>query len=481
MLRRRCVSLTVVALVLVASNSSAQVQQQGNAAAGTMQLTNVTAAARDALFAAVDAFDTWSFAEAARQAGMAVSADSSFGLARGYRLAMTGSPTAANANAEFTRAVHDASTRSAGEMTYLMATRSAGANASRLYATARGFFPNDRRLALAHANSLVGEARIDSLRALSRRVPDYVGAKIWLAYYLTLTSFSASSADRYEALNAAMDAVRVAPRTAGTHTALGHALTALGREDEAVAHLNAATKMDPGQEYAYVVLSEIYADDGKPRRVDRARAALDSAIAVNASYGRRNNQRINRGLLLFYDGRSAEGFAELEAIAKEIEGNGGNPAVLYAQMAGLAAGIGDSAGCTRWMAEAKRVQGPANISIQSAQAYALNHQGPEARRAIEDYLRTADTTTLAFRYDLSRMTGMALLAEGKPAEALAELKKSDTQANTFAQLAMVDAYAALKDQKSADETLAALVARRDVGNAAVSKALANYRMAKKRR
>lgn len=476
MLRRGRSSLIAVALVLVASTLPAQVQQ-GAAAAGTLQLNNVPPAARDALFSAMESYHSWAFADAYDQATRALAEDSTFGIARQYRLFLAGAPTVAASNAEYARAVRDAAARSVPEMTYVLALRAGGANANRLFATTRTFFPNERRIALEHAVSFTGNERIDSLRALSRRHPDYLGPKLWLAYYLTVTPYSTSRAELYEALNAAQDAVRLSPRTAGTHTALGHVLAQMGREDEAVAHLNAAIRMDPRQEYAYVVLSEIDADDGKPRRVERARAALDSAIAVNSNAVRRNNQRINRAFLLFYDGRAAEGMTELAGIARDIEAAGGTPAVLYAQMAGLAAGTGDSASVGKWLAEARRVGPNANISVQSAQAYALNKQGAEARKAIDDFKRLADTTTMAYRYDLTRMTGMALLAEGKPAEALVELKKSDGYANTFAQLAMIDAYIALKDQKSADATRAELLGRKDVGNTAISKAIANYRAA----
>lgn len=75
--------------------------------------------------------------------------------------------------------------------------------------------------------------------------------------------------------------------------------------------------------------------------------------------------------------------------------------------------------------------------------------------------------------------GMALLAEGKPTEALAELRRSDGYANAFAQLAMIDAYTASKDQKSADAARAELLGRKDISNGAVSKAIARYRATKK--
>lgn len=478
MLRIRRTALTLAALAITAGSLPAQVQQ--GAAAGTLQLSNITPAARDALFAGMDAYHAWAFSESLDQLNRALSADSSFALARAYRAMTANAATAAQNNAEYVRAVRDAASRTPPEITLILAMRAAGANRNRLFATARAMYPGDRRIALEHALSYVGEERIDSLRALAQRHPDLLGAKLWLAFYLTPGTFSTSRADLLEALIAAQDAVRLAPNVAGTHTALGHVLNAMGREEEAVAHINAAIRLDPRQEYAYYLLSEIYADDGKPRRVERARAALDSAIAVNPNPVRRRTQRANRAFLLFYDGRAAEGMKELEAVARDIEQAGGAPAVLYSQMAGLAAGTGDSASVEKWLTEARRVGPDVNVRLQTIHAYALNRQGADARRVLEEFKRTSDTTTILYRSDVARLNAMVLLAEGKAAEALAQLKRIDPYTNFFVQLAMMEAYVALKDQKSAEAVRAEMLERRDMPHNAVSKALANYRAAKKR-
>lgn len=475
-MRRRNVAVAAaLALALIASTSPAQVQQQG-ATAGTLQLANIAPAARDAFFGGLDAYHTWDFAGAKAHLDRALAHDSTFGLARQFRLFLTSAPSTAAGNAEAARAAREAATRAVPEMTLGLAYRAAGANANRLFATARAMYPNDRRVALDHALSFAGEERLDSLRALVRRHPDQLGAKLWLAYWLTVSPFTTSPQDEYEALNVAWDAVRLAPRAAGSHVALGHVLNAMGRFGEAEAHLAAATRMDPRNEYAYVLLSEIYADDGKPRAVDRARAALDSATAASPHVTRRNNQRATRAFLLFHDGRAAEGMAELATIARDIEAAGGAPANLYAQMAGLAAATGDSAGVDKWVAESRRFPPVVNSIIQTAQANWMAKRPADVRRGIEEYRRMADTTTLAYRYDITRLTGMALLAEGKPAEALVELQKSDIHGNVFAHLALVDAYTALKDQKKATETLNALLAR-DIANTAVTKTVLRYRVA----
>jgi hypothetical protein len=254
----------------------------------------------------------------------------------------------------------------------------------------------------------------------------------------------------------------------------------MGRDDEAAMHLAAAIKMDRRAEYAYILEAEIFLADGKPQRVERARAALDSAIAASPNPARRSTDRLYKALALFYDGRATEGMAEAAAVAKDDEAAGALAAAAtkYSQLAELAGGIGDSADVDKWLGEAHRVSPSANVGIQSVQALALGHQPAAARRALDDGMRGTDTTTANAQADLHRLRGMILLADGKPAEALAEMKKGDPRQNTFSELAMIDAYTALKDQKNADATRAALLAR--PGISGVSLALASYRAQKKK-
>jgi hypothetical protein len=460
--------------------ASQNVTQAGTAAAGTLQLNNVAPAARDAFFAAMDAAHRWAFMDAHEQATRALAADSTFGLARVYRMSLGPAATVAATNAQYQRAIADAATRPAPEQTLLLAERFTGENANRLYAAARQAYPSDRNVALEQALALAGRPRIDSLRSLVTQYPDLLGARLWLAFYLSNGFYTPSHADYYDALIVAQKAAQLAPTAAGSHTALAHVLHYMGRDDEAAMHLAAATKMDRRAEYAYILEAEIFLADGKPQRVERARAALDSAMAASPNPARRSTDRLYKALALFYDGRATEGMAEAAAVARDDEAAGalGAAATKYSQLAELAGGIGDSADVDKWLGEARRVSSSTNVGIQSVQALALGHQPAAARRALDDGMRGTDTTTANAQADLHRLRGMILLADGKPAEALAELKRGDPRQNTFSELAMIDAYTALKDQKNADATRAALLAR--PGISAVSLALAGYRAQKKK-
>jgi tetratricopeptide (TPR) repeat protein len=475
----RCAALAVL---LFPATAVTQVQQAGSAIPpGTMALANLPPGAREAAFAAIDARQTWQWMAAHEHTNRALALDSTFGLARLLRIDLSGAQTVALANAEYQRASADAANRAVGEATYLSGLRSTGVNSTRLLATAREMLPNDRRVALDHVLSIPGQTRIDSLRAMVRQYPDFVAPRIWLSYYLAFNYYVTSPQGLYEALLVAEAAMRMSPNVANTHAALGWALMMNGRLDEAAGHLEAAVKMDRLSEVAHNTLANVYIRDGKPRGVDRARAAYDSAIVASPNVLRDLNYRREKAFMLFYDGRKAEGMTELAGVAKDYEGPAaGTAAVVYAQMAGLAAGTGDSASVDKWAAEARRAAPNANVTVQLTQAYALAKNGPAARRELNEYIRrAADTTALAYRADLRRLGGMTLVAEGKYAEGLAELKRADIPGNPFAELSMIDAYNALNRKAEASALLADVAGRKTVFNSAISIAIANYRVGAK--
>jgi tetratricopeptide (TPR) repeat protein len=472
-----------IALLLFPLTAVAQVQQAGSAIPpGTMALANLPAGARDAAFASIDARQVWNWNAATDQANKALLIDSTFGLARLLRVDLTGAPTAALANAEYRRATEDAAGRGVGEATYLSGLRVTGVNANRLLGTAREMLPNDRRVALDHALSFVAETRLDSLRSLVRQFPDFVAPRIWLAYYLGFSAYSSSPQEVYEALIVAENAVRLAPQVPGTHAVLGWVLLRQGRLDEATAHLAAASKLDPMFENAYWIETEVFIHDGKPKGVDRARAAYDSAIAAAPNFLRKIAYRRDRAMMLFYDGRKTEGFAELAAVAKEHEAAApATAATTYSQMAELAGGTGaDSATIARYLAEARRVAPNADVGVQAVQAYAMARIPGAARRELNDWVRrfpvvTTDTASPGAKSNYRRSNGMVLIAEGKYAEGIAEIKRSDIPSNPFAELSMIDAYTAMNNKAQATAMLAEMVSRPYGPNTAISVAIAFYR------
>jgi hypothetical protein len=120
------------------AQATPNVTQAGAAgAAGTLQPNGVAPAARDALFAAMDAWHRWAFTDAYEQANRAVMADSTFALARVYRTNIGGGTGSAASIAQYQRAIADAASRPAPEQTLVLAERFTGVNANRLYAASR--------------------------------------------------------------------------------------------------------------------------------------------------------------------------------------------------------------------------------------------------------------------------------------------------------------------------------------------------------
>jgi tetratricopeptide (TPR) repeat protein len=330
-----CAALLLIALAAHPAALAAAAQAPASPAApaaGTLPLTGLPAGAREAFFASIDAAHQWAWVAADEHATRALALDSTFGLARVYRNELR---ALGNQHAEARRGTADAAGRSVPEMTFLLGLRADGVNAARLLGAARAMFPNDRRIALDQALQFAGAERIDSLRALAGRFPEMPAPKVWLAYYMTPTQGTVYTPEvATEALRAAQEAVRIAPNLAGAHSALGHVLHRMRRYDEALTHLAQAIRLDPRAEYAYVVRSEIFMDDGKPNGVDRARAALDSAYAHSVDITRRHGFRRTKAILLLHDGKAREMTAELEALAREAERNAARPRACPRQAAG---------------------------------------------------------------------------------------------------------------------------------------------------
>lgn len=110
--------------------------------------------------------------------------------------------------------------------------------------------------------------------------------------------------------------------------------------------------------------------------------------------------------------------------------------------------------------------------------YALTKQGAAARKALDSYVELAAAQPPEIRSEnVHRMTGLTLLAEGKAAEAIGELKQGGL--NPYAQLGLIEAYKQLGRNKDADAERAAMLARKDFGIASTAMPIVKYRSLKK--
>lgn len=466
----------IVPLLLAPMLLPAQNEQAGSIARTLTPATKHADAARR-FDEGLDALQALSFMAGARRLDEAVTADSTFGLARALRARARGGPTM---SAELQRAAVDAVGGSPTEAVLAIAIREAAAgradNARKLFDAAASLAPDDPRVALEAANARTGAERIAMLRDLSKRAPGFAPAKYWLAFYLTASPFGDTPrADLDEAHTVAHEALQLAPNAPGSHTMLAHVLARQGLDDQAMTHLGHATAMPASGEYAYVVRAELAARRGQTPLM---RASLDSATALAANAGFHSQYRRARALANLHEGNLRETIRELATLASEDEAAGRRMAAAthhlwLALMNGVAR---DNAAIERHLGEAQRL-GATGATLHDNQVitYFLAGNAPAARKALDEYLAaTREDTSTSRKESISRLTGLVLIAEKRPREAIEVLKKGGL--NPYAQLGLVEAYHAAGDRKAAKAERDAFLARRSFSYNSTAMPIGKYRM-----
>lgn len=482
---RRWVLATAL-IVAAPSAALTQVQQAAAPPAGMLSPTAPAPAVAELRAAIEDNFNLF-LTSGAERANRAFQMDTTFGLARVWRAAYLGGPTAA---AEAQRATHDALNASAGEavlaLSYREFTAGRAANARRLLNVAAEMMPNDRQVLMWRALNMLDTARHNALRDISARNPDYAASRIQLATGLVnwgITVTDAVRANGDEALRAAEEAVRLAPQSSGAHYAMGHVLHSLGRDAEATAHLLVATRLQPVTWWAWDALADIHNRDGK---LAEMRAALDSGIKYAPNVGNKAAGRRMRALAYFSEGDAKRAMDEHAALVKDMEAIDarGQLATTHLNMALIAAGMRDSAGAEAHYNAAKPY-GPTagNLADNGVIVFSLIGNAPAARAALSDYIRlstanppaNADAARVRDE-NIRRQTGLVLLAEKKYAEAIAELKQAGP--NPYVTLGLIESYRGMKNNKEADAVRAAFFARREFTSNSTATAIIRYRAKK---
>jgi hypothetical protein len=468
----------------------AQVQPQGaaaNANAGTLTPSTTNAAAVSELRASLDRYNFWTVKASAERARHALELEPTFGLARTVLAINVGGPTGP---AEFQRAATEASSASAGEALLALSAREVNAGRAavgrKLSQTAAELLRNDAQVATWRAIQLSDTARVTAFRGVVKQFPEYAGAKTWLAFYLTpagpdLDSIRTANAD--EALRVAMDAVRLAPNESGTHTAVAHVLVYTGRSDEARGHLNAATRMTPVAEYAYLLQAQIATADGN---LPALRAALDSFTTTTASVGGAFTYRRSRALVALSEGNPQQALTELAQQLKDAEAISakGQFPEIHAAMAFIAAATRDSAAVEQHLTAMRAALPTEGARVDAeAIAYSIVGSAANARRALNDYIKVSGPQANLGAFDnqirainVHRMTGLVLVAEKKPQEAIAELRQGGN--NPYATLGLIEAYKLMKNNKQADAERAAFFAKREFSFNSGATAIIRYRAKK---
>jgi tetratricopeptide (TPR) repeat protein len=472
-MRRMHLPIAVLTSLLAAALGG-QVQQQG-AASGRLVPANPRATAITEYLLALDAYQTWSWTDGAAHANRAFELDSTFGLARALRARYRGGPSAA---AERLRAAQDAVRGSTPEAVIALANNSDAASSAALWDAAVRLLPNDPRVAVDRALSLAGRQRIDALRDVAKKFTDAPAPRMWLAYYLTPTSYELPKADGDEAILAAQEAVRLAPNSTGAHAAVGWVFEKVGRDDEALLHLGHATSMAAPTEIAFLTRAELLERQGK---LAESRGSLDSAVLVTENMGNRNTYLNDRALTYLHEGNLAATLAALDDAAREARSRdqAQSESGIHATLAIVYAGAGNAKAATEQIAIERRLGAtPAALADNSVIVYSLLKDGPSARRALGSYVEIAANQPPEVRGEnVHRMTGLTLVAEGKGAEAIDELKQGG--ANPYSQLGLIEAYLQLGKKKEADAERASMFARKDFGIASTATPVAKYRAMKK--
>ena len=162
------------------------------------------------------------------------------------------------------------------------------------FAEARKLGPGSDIAYIAEAEQALIEGRMADVIRSAR-----AGIHAGYAHYLLLTMLgeallrtgaAPSTPEFTEAQSALEQAVALRPSYSGSHVALGRIFLALGRNSDAVAQLEAASRVDPRNKAIYPPLAAAYRRSSMPAEADAALAALaalnrEDAARIGAADG----------------------------------------------------------------------------------------------------------------------------------------------------------------------------------------------------
>jgi tetratricopeptide (TPR) repeat protein len=447
---------------------------------GTLALDGLAAGVRDATLAAIDAAQAFSWVVADDHLRHALSIDSTFGLARNiggniYNV----SPGVAN----HARATADGARRPIPEQTVALAYRAYSPQAGQLFGAARLMLPNDRRIAFEHVNQgFAGQVRLDSLRALATRYPDFAAPLMWRAFWPTQNILALQPQAAAEALEDARAAVRVGPNLAGSHIILAHVLHRMGTLDEAAQHLSAGLRLDPQNGYGYELQAEIFMRDARTdRQVERARTALDSARVYTLDLNRRYILMSTSALLLMHEGKIDEMIAMDTTTIRTAQRSSwlAYASEHWGRLAVQVGAAGRTAAANAYLDEMRRIVTTPTVASLTNEvlAYGVTKQAAEARRALTAYAGVLGASPNANQTNfLASFTALTLLAEGKNGEAVAACTNVPTNSQFgWCDYVRIETLVAAGRTAEADAMRAAYVARKNIDNRSIQTAILRYR------
>ena len=385
-----------------------------------LSTTNSTAAAE--FRAGMSDVQNVNFESAAAHFKAAIDADPNFGLAR-VLYAGGGVLDPGQLNVELNRGVVDAARGTNNELILAAAYREATLGhtdaANALYRAASQLMPADQWIAWQAGGGF--GAPLSVTREFITRHPNYpIG-------YNTLAYSAWAAGDRPAALAAAKRQVELLPTAPNPHDTYAELLQWNGNFADATAHYKAATTLTPRFPEAYAGLAEVAALQGQ---YDQARSYLNQAIA-NA-WTPQEKIGYMRQIVGTYvlQGAPADVTKSLEAAIAQAKANGDgvSTAILYSQLATVQANAGNANAAHQSIATAKAASAvPWQVHYFPGVAHGImKHWAPAEQELAALKAQAAADPGSVLPDRVPALEGYLLTQQGKPADALAVLMKSDT-------------------------------------------------------
>lgn len=416
--------LTMGCLVLPAlvASSCAEQATQANAEAARLEITTASAESRAALESAMEDWFNVFGSRARESASRAVELDSTFGLARAVNGLLATGITAEAREAELDRAVTDASTASQGEFVFAAAIRAQALGrteeARALADVAARLMPGDARVAYYRAMTIPAAERLEPMREVTTRFPEFAPAFNILAYAQWAANDTAGS------LQSVARYVELLPSHPNAHDSYAELLQFTGQYDEAIEHYRQATTLDEGYLVGYEGVGEVNMLRGNGTEV---RAAYAQA-AERATGAAKTNYLAIIATSHLMDGTPADAVREMMVVAREAEQQGQTAAAatLHRNAALLEAVFGNHASAATHLAGATRL-GSADAPVQiryAAIIHALAGRQAEAEEAATRFDAIAAEGTAAQRDNAHEVRAIVSAARQDIAGARAHLDQS---------------------------------------------------------
>lgn len=428
--RSSVVSLAMLALT--AAGPPALAQQQAGAPAARIELTTSSEKAKADYRMILPLSNNLRGTRARAYALSALSADPSFGLARIQAARLNPDLTNEQRTAEATRALADMTSASVPEVLFALFNRETFAGRTQsAQATLRALaemVPGDPDVHFILLNSRrAGAPAAEALR-LDRefiaRFPDYAPGYNQHAYTLY------TSGDKTAAFAAIANYVRLAPAEPNSHDTFGDLLVLEGRFDEAVAHSNAAIRLDSSWTQGYMKIGAIrlqagFADSARTwfrRGMEKAPTPAAKADAYNW---------VATTYVIARDGRNALRMLDsVRAAAEAWNLPAATRALTHLRLALIEANLGSKQNVATHLGHAAQINGGTTLaqSLYSSIAYASIGDATQARAFADTYAATANAVPTTTRV----LNALAAVTARDWARAEGELAQVTTP-NTLAQ------------------------------------------------